>query len=158
MLDTERLNKWLTLGTQIAVLAGIVFLAFEINQNTNMMRTQINQSRAELSMFEAEAMYNSAYIPEILVKLRQGEPISDVEAERYGHFLRGLHRNMDNQLRQYREGFLPGNIPRSIRQAVMGEIVPISAARDRWSLNKRAFSDEYIAFVDSILAENPMIP
>ncbi len=80
-MDTEKLTRWLTLGANIAILAGIVFLAFEFRQNTNMMQTQINQSRAELSMFEAEAMYNSAYIPEILVKLRLGEPISDVEAE-----------------------------------------------------------------------------
>mgnify|MGYP001818338291 CR=1 FL=1 len=155
-MDTDRLNRWLTLGANIAVLVGIIFLAAEISQNTDMMRTQINQSRAELSMDEAESMYNSEYLPEILVKLRQGGEISAVERERYNHFLRGLHRNLDNQLRQYREGFLADNIPRSVRGALMGEIAPIPAARDQWERTKGSFSDQYIAFVDAILAENPL--
>ena len=111
-MDSNTVNSWLTLGANIAVLAGIFVLAFEISQNTEMMQAEINQSRAELSMFEAEAMYNSEYIPAILTKLRRGDSISDVEAERYVHLLRGLHRNWDNQLRQHREGLLAGNIPR----------------------------------------------
>ena len=130
-MDSDRLNRWLTLGANIAVLVGIFFLAAEISQNTDMMRTQINQSRAELSMNEAEALYNSEHLPEILVKLRQGEEITPVERERYNHFLRGLHRNLDNQLRQHREGFLADNIPRSVKVALIGEIVSIEAARDQ---------------------------
>ena len=152
-MDSDRLNRWLTLGANIAVLVGIFFLAAEISQNTDMMRTQINQSRAELSMNEAEALYNSEHLPEILVKLRQGEEITPVERERYNHFLRGLHRNLDNQLRQHREGFLADNIPRSVKVALIGEIVSIEAARDQWERTKGSFSDEYIAFVEAILAE-----
>jgi hypothetical protein len=153
-MDSDRVNRWLTLGANIAVLVGIFFLAAEISQNTDMMRTQINQSRAELSMSEAEAMYNSPYLPEILYKLRNGEQISGVERERYNHFLRGLHRNLDNQLRQHREGYLADNVPRSVRKALTAEVAPIEAARDQWSRTKGSFSDEYIEFVDSILSEN----
>ena len=154
-MDTDRLNRWLTLGANIAVLVGIFFLAAEVSQNTNMMRTQINQSRAEASMSEAQAMYNSQHIPETLVKLRQGNAITAVERERYRHFLRGLHRNLDNQLRQHREGFLPDNIPRSVRGAILSIIVPTEVARQEWERNRETFSDEYIAFVDAILNENP---
>ena len=138
----------------IGVIVGIVFLAVEIGQNTDMMRTQINQSWAELSMNEAEAMYNSPYLPEILTRLRQGEEISGVDRERYNHFLRGFHRNLDNQLRQYREGFLADNIPRSLHGAIMAEIVPMEVAREQWGRTKGSFSDEYVDFVDSLLAEN----
>lgn len=155
-MDGDRVNRWLSLGANVAVLIGIFFLAAEISQNTDMMRAQINQSRAELSMNEAEAMYNSEFLPVILVKLRQGEVISAVERERYNHFLRGFHRNLDNQLRQYREGFLADNIPRSVTGALMGEVVPIAAAREHWERTKGSFSDEYNVFVDSILAENPL--
>jgi hypothetical protein len=153
-VDSDRINRWLTLGANIAVLFGIFFLAAEISQNTDMMRTQINQSRAELSMNEAQAMYNSQYLPEILTKLRRGEAITEVDRERYNHFLRGLHRNLDNQLRQYREGYLADNIPRSVRAALMAEVVPIDVARELWQRTKGSFSDEYVAFVDGILSEN----
>ena len=75
-MRSEQLNDWLTLAANLAVLAGIIFLAIEISQNTDMMRTQINQSRAELAMIEAESMYNSDYIPALMTKIRQGDEIS----------------------------------------------------------------------------------
>ena len=151
-MDTDRLNRWLTLGANIAVLVGILFLAAEISQNTEMMRAQINQSRAEASMSEAQSIYNSQHIPEILVKLRQGASITAVEHERYVHLIRGLHRNWDNQLRQFREGFLDDNIPRSIRHANQQEFVGSDLALDYWEQSKLSYSDEYIIFVESVLA------
>jgi len=33
-VDTDRLNRWITLGANIGVLAGIIFLGLEIRQNT----------------------------------------------------------------------------------------------------------------------------
>lgn len=152
-MRTEQLNSWLTLAANLAVLAGIIFLAIEISQNTDMMRTQMNQSRAELAMNEAESMYNSDYIPALLTKIRQGGEVSAEERERYGHLFRALNRNWDNQLRQYREGFLDDNIPRSVRSAVNTEIVAVELARELWAQTKQSYSDEYIAFVDGILAE-----
>ena len=32
-MDTDRLNRWLTLGANIGIIVGIVFLAIEVNQN-----------------------------------------------------------------------------------------------------------------------------
>jgi len=154
-MDTDKLNRWLTLGANIAVLTGIFFLAVEISQNTEMIRAQINQSRAEASMSEAQSIFNSQHLPEILVKLRQGGSVTAVEREMYTHFLRGLHRNLDNQLRQHREGFLADNIPRSVRGAIMHEIASNDVARQEWERTRDTFSKEYAAFVDSILVENP---
>lgn len=37
-MKLSELNEWLTLVANIGVLAGIVFLAFEIQQNTNVIR------------------------------------------------------------------------------------------------------------------------
>ena len=152
-MDADRLNRWLTLAANIAVLAGIFFLAAEISQNTEMMRAQINQSRAEASMSEAQSMYNSQHLPEILVKLRQRSTITAVERERYIHFLRGLHKNLDNQLRQHREGYLPDNIPHSVRGAILSNILHNEVARQEWRRTRQTFSEEYAAFVDNILAE-----
>jgi hypothetical protein len=152
-MRTEQLNSWLTLAANLAVLAGIIFLAIEISQNTDMMRTQINQSRAELAMNEAESLYNSDYIPGLVTKIRQGDAVSAEERERYRHLFRAFNRNWDNQLRQYREGFLDGNIPRSVRSAVYTEIATIDLAIELWEQTKQSYSDEYIAFVDEILAE-----
>lgn len=152
-MRTEQLNSWLTLAANLAVLAGIIFLAIEISQNTDMMRTQINQSRAELAMNEAESVYNSDYVPALMTKLRQGNEISAEDRERHSHLFRALNRNWDNQLRQHREGFLDDNIPRSVRNAVIAEIATVDLGRQQWEQTKQIYSDEYIAFVEAILLE-----
>lgn len=39
-MNTEILNKWIAILSNVGVLAGIVFLGIEIQQNSNMMQAQ----------------------------------------------------------------------------------------------------------------------
>ena len=41
--DVERLNKWLSLISNIGVIAGVLFVGFEIQQNTNQMQAEVAQ-------------------------------------------------------------------------------------------------------------------
>ena len=44
-MDIEKLNRWLTLGANVGVLAGIIFLALEIQQNSRLARLQFEDER-----------------------------------------------------------------------------------------------------------------
>ena len=57
-MDTEKVNHWLTLGANVGVLVGIVFLAVEIRQNT-----ASNQSAAYQAWVAANMELNSSLIP-----------------------------------------------------------------------------------------------
>jgi hypothetical protein len=46
-LNTDNINKWLTLVANLAVVAGIVFVALELNQNSRMMKTQTRNAITE---------------------------------------------------------------------------------------------------------------
>ncbi len=150
-MKLDRVNAWLSLAASVAVLVGIVFLAVEINQNTAMMETQIHQSRAAQAMAEAQSLYNSDYVPALLVKVKLGEELSNEERVRYTSLFRAFNRNWDNQLRQFNQGFLAANIPRSLRGAILEEIGSSELARMEWERTKDTYSDEYIEFVDSVL-------
>ena len=39
-MESERLNRWLTLGANLGVLVGILLLVFELNQNRDLVRAQ----------------------------------------------------------------------------------------------------------------------
>lgn len=39
-MEPDRLNRWLTLGANLAVLVGLVFLVIEIKQNNDMVMAQ----------------------------------------------------------------------------------------------------------------------
>ena len=57
----DRLNQWLTLLANIGVIVGIVFLAFEIQQNTEMMKAQTRDSMAAKQMQIAEWVLTSEF-------------------------------------------------------------------------------------------------
>ena len=46
-MNADKLNKWLALVANVAVVAGIVFLALELNQNSRMMKTQTRNAITE---------------------------------------------------------------------------------------------------------------
>lgn len=46
-MSADQISKWLTIFSNIGVLLGIVFLGFEIQQNTQMVRSQTRDSMTE---------------------------------------------------------------------------------------------------------------
>lgn len=79
-MDVDRLNKWLTLLANIGVVAGIVFLAFEIRQNNELLLAQGRAIGEENRMrIEIEIMQN-AELRETLVKLNAGQEITPEQA------------------------------------------------------------------------------
>ena len=64
-MKAEKLSAWLSLGANLAVLVGLILLIIEIRQNTNMMESQIHQSRTETALSEQQPVFNSDYMPAI---------------------------------------------------------------------------------------------
>ena len=40
-MDSDRLNRWITLGANIGILIGLILVGYEIKQNSNLVRAQI---------------------------------------------------------------------------------------------------------------------
>jgi hypothetical protein len=153
-LDTDRLNRWLTLGANIGVLIGIAFLAIEIRQNAEMIRAQITQSRAETAIAISGMTVNSEYMPGIRIKVRDGIKLTEEEKLRYRTFIRAILRNQDNYLQQYNQGLIPDHIPRALAGAIRSIIAESPLALDYWEQTRSAFSDDFIAFVDDVIAKS----
>ena len=134
-------------------MAGIIFLAVEVQQNTAMMQAQMNQSRTDTALSEQQSGYNSDYMPAIEVKVDRDEQLSDEEMIRFELWLRAFNRNMDNQLWQYNHGFLEANIPRSVRKAVRETIGSSGLGVAEWDRQKLSYTDEYIALVEEAIAD-----
>ncbi len=48
-MDIDRLNKWLTLVANFAILGGLVFLALEVQQNTKAVRSAAVQEATNVA-------------------------------------------------------------------------------------------------------------
>lgn len=136
-----------------AIVASLILVAYELRQNTLMMRAQINQSRTEVAVSEQQATFNSEYMPEIIEKVRSGEQLSPQELTRYSAYLRAFLRNQDNAYWQYQQGLLGENIPRSIRSAVRGVIGRDKRSIEIWDRQKQQYTGEFAAFVDDNIAD-----
>ena len=83
----ERLNQWMSLMASLGVIVGIVFLAFEIQQNTESLDESRNLAIAQaqqelLSQLDDSfrSLANSEYLPSIFAKYQaQGREALTVE-------------------------------------------------------------------------------
>ena len=153
MVNSDRINQWLTLAANFGVIVGLILLIVEIRQNTDVIRAQINQSRTETAMAEQQATYNSDYIPALLAKISEDEPLSAEDLIRYDAYIRAFNRNMDNQLWQYNNGLLGANIPRSMKSAVRNVIGGSKVSLGIWDRQKIQYSDDYVAFVEDVIRD-----
>ncbi len=99
-MNTERLNAWLTLGANIGVILGLLFLAYEINQSTRATEAAASDSVVDgfntlaLSIIEdpdvARIFYVGMHNPELL---------TDVEAVQFAMWMRAF---INQHMRLYR--------------------------------------------------------
>lgn len=87
-MESDRLSRWLTLATNLAVVFGIGFLVIEVQQNTAAIRGQasiaVNDSLASLD----RAIYADAELADIWIRGRESlDNLDPVELERFINFV-----------------------------------------------------------------------
>ena len=123
-MDSDRLNRWLTLAANVGVLAGILFLAYELQQNTLVTRfkaaSNFQDSFSEIELFVA----GSPEFAELLVKGREGGELSEAAEFRLSLFYSNVLRKWQFVHYQYSssaldEGLWRGNRARLVQ--ILGE-------------------------------------
>ena len=67
-MDFDRLNRWMTLAANVGVLAGIVFLAFEIRQNERAVTLDY-----ELALLDSASLDVSRFAEQRAIRLQSRE-------------------------------------------------------------------------------------
>ena len=78
-MDSKRVDRWMTLGANIAVLIGIVLIIVELRQNHELMRAA---TRNEISQSELALLGSMASNPELvetMLRAGRGEDLTDAE-------------------------------------------------------------------------------
>ncbi len=152
-MDTDRLNRWMTLGANIGVLAGIIFLAFELQQNT--VATQLEaasnfqDSFSEIELFIA----GSPEFAELLRKGREGEEVTAVDQLRLWVFYGNVLRQWQFIHFQYLSDALDEDIWQGNRVRLTQIISEDRGLFDHWQMAKLQFSPAFNEMVKSITAE-----
>ena len=109
-MDSDRLNRWFTLGANLGVIAGLIFLGLEIRHAQMAMQSQAFQARAldaiswSLDMAKEEDLGRM----HILIESGTMDPGSLSEADwQIAYFLLdGARLDTDNEHYQFQNGFL----------------------------------------------------
>ena len=149
------MDRWLSWLANIGVIAGIVFLAVEIRQNTEMIRSQTRDSITEkqLTLFEWFASdAESNRIREAGDRLEL-DPES-AEFAQYGWMIAGNFRLWENEWYQFRQGlFEPEEFqPRiNIWRRMLNDT---PGMRQVWQQYQRAgYSPDFRELIDSLIED-----
>jgi hypothetical protein len=67
-MNVEKLNHWLMLAANIGVIGGIVFLAYEIRQNTSQMRTESSYAITEIVNVQNANRYTDPELTDLILR------------------------------------------------------------------------------------------
>ena len=68
-MNSDRVTRWRTFGANVGVVIGLIFLLFELRQNSDLMRAQISMDRTNISMQTFSDWANGGEIARIESKL-----------------------------------------------------------------------------------------
>ena len=152
-MNLDSTNRWLTLAANVGVLAGIIFLAYEIQQNTAATRLEaagnFQSSFAEIEMLIA----GNPEFAELLRKGREGEEISSAEELRLFVFYSNVLRQWQFTHFQYLSDALDEDIWQGQRAFLAQVIGDDLGLFKHWQLHKRQYSAPFNEVVESIVVE-----
>lgn len=100
----KKLNTWFTLFANLGVIAGIVFLGFEIQQNTDMVRAQTRDNMAEKQLSWYALSGRDSETAELYIQGQRGELEQSPEYFQYVMIVVSSLAMMSNEWYQYEQG------------------------------------------------------
>jgi hypothetical protein len=118
-VDSDRLNGWLTLGANIGVLVGLIFLVVEIRHTNDLARASAYRSRGTEIQEAFQAVALDSELSQILLKFSQqgNDGLTDHERIRFIYWQYAAQLRMQNQFNDYQLGFLDEDIYQSALDA-----------------------------------------
>jgi hypothetical protein len=118
-MESDRVNRWLTLGANIGVLVGLIFLVAEIRHTNDLARASAYRSRGAEIQEAHQAVALDPELSRILLKYNQQgiEGLTDHERIRYTYWQIATQLRMQNQFNDYQLGFLDEEIYQSVLDA-----------------------------------------
>ena len=108
-LDTDRVNRWLTLGANIAVVAGIVFLGLELRQNNELLKFEAGSVYFQNRVWGIDKSLDNPEFSRILLKARGGVELDDFEAYQVRRYYRRIFLGFNWEYSQAEAGRLELN-------------------------------------------------
>lgn len=114
-MNADRINRWLTLCANLGVVIGLALLIFQLEQNNDLMRAQIHQSRTDAWIENRFARADSQFLLPAIEKFHEAgfpedfsalDRLSPEDGARMDDMLQAFQADYDNLFYQYQHGYL----------------------------------------------------
>ena len=151
----DKLNNWLTLLANIGVIAGIIFLAIEVQQNT---RAQENASRLESTRVFTDWYTTVMEDPDLVALWAKGNlkplELTPPEIDRFMWMLSSIGSRIEEAFTQYEAGLLDQEIWAEYR-AVMASFLHNPLAKYWWDQRISPFTNRFRKEIEAAVQDTP---
>ena len=139
------LGQTITILANVGVIAGIIFLGVELQQNNELMSAQERFNRLAIVTEAWASWAEDGELTEIRVRASNNEPLTEVEYRRIDGALMRVFLNLDWIFRE-----LPEDSPErnQIRETQRRSFANDPSYRRVWEDRKSAFSPEYVQWME----------
>ena len=155
-VDADRLNRWITLGANIGVLAGIIFLGLEIRQNTLVAKIDSANTLEQNLRSMTMSIWSNPDFARLLKVGIDGDltDLTAVESLQLRVFYEQVLRGWQNSYYQYRAGTLDEDIWQAQKLGLENTFVMDSGLNQHWQATNFQYTEAFNAMLTSWL-ENP---
>ena len=151
-MNIEKIGASISLLANLSVLVGIVFLAVEISQNTNMMRSQTRDSIAEKQVEYFFTLGSNIETPEIFSKAANGySELSEAESIAFFYLNQGIFRIWENEYYQFQSGLFDESEFEPRLTAWTAGIQNNEGTRAIWEGTRESYSPEFVELVNTLI-------
>ena len=103
----DSVNKWLTLAANFGVIAGILFLAIELNQNNELLEAEAREARYEFRSRDSNRIFlENPRLVELMVKVNNRGLLTQEEQYTIERFYSQILLNFQLIFIEYTEGHI----------------------------------------------------
>jgi hypothetical protein len=153
-VNVDSTNRWLTLVANVGVIVGLIFLALEIRQNTEVARSAVDLEIAAMGTdFHMRVAENPALARAYYIGMRDPDSLTEDERIQLNYLIPGVFLLMEGAHKQFIRGFLPeeGWTP---YEGLISHLLENPIVRDWWINSSTVFSQEFETVVENLSGVN----
>jgi hypothetical protein len=156
-VESQRLNNWLAVLTNLTVIAGVFFLAYEIHQNTIQLRSQASYNLLQNRTLNAQLFLSNDELLYSWMRARSGEALTEADNARMVILARKAILNWHWEWGQYVDGNLSHDeLPvRAFRRTFHSGYGPnINPFPDAWEVLSKSVQPEFVDWMEANVINN----
>ena len=150
----EKLNQWLTLAANFGVIAGLIFLGLEIQQNTISTRMAARENATQGHIDYLGYLLDNTVLARANEKLSNNQPVDDLEDNQMRIFLQMRWRHYERVYYQYRNDLLSdqewAGFEAGIMRSFRDENDLWRMSGNVWARDKERLSQQFAEYVEGL--------